>query len=189
MRMRGSVAPPDTVVKENGRQRRGRVREPPPPAAEHPAHIPREVGGSPRRRPAIRVGQRTKSPALATNPRLARASPGKPSRAVTPEVAGSSPVAPVLRLQRPANMHVLLSAKARTTAGFPFHPAHIAHGNPRSKPGIAANSRNSAYRSSGRRSSRSRCGTAAFAGTFLQAGSAPACIPLVIQPALTMITT
>src|SRR5438094_5701866 len=44
---------------------------------------------------------------------------------VTPEVAGSSPVAPV---KLPANRHVLLSPRAQSTAGF-LDPVYVPHGS------------------------------------------------------------
>ena len=59
------------------------------------------------------------------------------------------------------------------------HPAHIPHGNPRTKPAIAADSRNPDYRSTGRSSSGSRLEGCALAGIFVPSGSAPAFIPLV----------
>jgi hypothetical protein len=64
-------------------------------------------------------------------PGRSRLWPVAPYRPVTPEVAGSSPVAPA---KSPANLHFLLPARRKTTAGFVSSRAHPA-------PEIAAQSR------------------------------------------------
>ncbi len=81
----------------------GGHRRSPPRRRRYPAQIPNEVVGSPRRCPPIAGRRREKSPAIAANPRVA---PEGRIRPVTPEVAGSSPVAPA---KVPANRHLLVS--------------------------------------------------------------------------------
>jgi len=64
-------------------------------ATAHPAPIPQEAAGSCRRHPPIPAGQEHKAllaPQIPAQSRLARNYQDRP---VTPEVAGSSPVAPV----------------------------------------------------------------------------------------------
>jgi hypothetical protein len=61
----------------------------------HPAHIPQEAPGDPRRHPripAMLAAESLLSPGIPAYPRSARKRHDRP---VTPEVAGSSPVAPV----------------------------------------------------------------------------------------------
>jgi hypothetical protein len=91
-RMRSSSPPrPQTVPSRRRRVPalgRGRSRA-------HPAGGRRK----PRLVPAMPERRRKKSPALTPNPRLARVSPRGRIRPVAPEVAGSSPVAPVNSLQ------------------------------------------------------------------------------------------
>jgi hypothetical protein len=58
---------------------------------------------------------------IAAYPRSARKRQDRP---VTPEVAGSSPVAPA---KVPANRHLLLPGLAQSTAGLPTDPALIPH--------------------------------------------------------------
>jgi hypothetical protein len=74
--------------------------------------------------------------------------PESSTRPVTPEVAGSSPVAPVNSLQ--ISIFCCLSRRERPPASI--HPAHIPHGNPRTKPAKAANSGNLLFRPLSRRS-------------------------------------
>jgi hypothetical protein len=100
-----------------------------------PADIPQEVVGSSRRSPAIPANHRDRSPAHAGNPRPAR---NYQDRHVTPEVAGSSPVAPV---KIPANLHLLLLDQAQSTAGSSgsrAHPAPEIRGDTRLEPRIPA---------------------------------------------------
>jgi hypothetical protein len=65
-----------------------------------------------------------------------------PTRPVTPEVAGSSPVAPA---KVPANRRLLLPTETYATAGFfasRADPARESTGNPRREPVGAGNPRN-----------------------------------------------
>src|SRR5205823_5221171 len=64
-----------------------------------PALIPQEVAGTSRQYPLNLATRRSESPAVAGNPRLSRSARKRQDRPVTPEVAGSSPVAPVKALQ------------------------------------------------------------------------------------------
>ena len=62
----------------------------------HPALIPQEVAGSSRRDPQIPATAPTERPAIAGESPPIHAQSGRAmDRPVTPEVAGSSPVAPV----------------------------------------------------------------------------------------------
>jgi hypothetical protein len=63
----------------------------------HPALIPQEVGGNSRPHPRIPATPALKRPAHRGNPRLSPLSSQAHDRPVTPEVAGSSPVAPVFQ--------------------------------------------------------------------------------------------
>ena len=64
-----------------------------------PALIPHEAVGSSRRHPAIAAQLEANRPALAGNPAYPCPARKRQGRSVTPEVAGSSPVAPVKYLQ------------------------------------------------------------------------------------------
>jgi hypothetical protein len=64
-------------------------------ATPHPALIPHEVAGNPRRHPRIPARPSSKGPAAAGIPAYTRSARKRQDRPVTPEVAGSSPVAPV----------------------------------------------------------------------------------------------
>jgi predicted dithiol-disulfide oxidoreductase (DUF899 family) len=64
-------------------------------ATEHPALIPQEVAGSSRQSPAIPATPESKDPAHGRNPAHPRAARKRQDRPVTPQVAGSSHVAPV----------------------------------------------------------------------------------------------
>ena len=66
-------------------------------ATPHPALIPHEAPGSSRRYPQIPATQRRKGPLMAAIPAYPRSARKRHDRPVTPEVAGSSPVAPVFR--------------------------------------------------------------------------------------------
>jgi hypothetical protein len=92
---------------------------------EHPALIPQEAAGSSRRYPRIPATARPKGPLTTGTPAYPRSARKRHDRPVTPEVAGSSPVAPV---KLPANRHVLLSPRAQSTAGF-LDPVYIPHGS------------------------------------------------------------
>jgi hypothetical protein len=61
----------------------------------HPAHIPQGVAGSPRQPPAMPATPDRKVPLSAVIPAYSRSGRNHHDRPVTPEVAGSSPVAPV----------------------------------------------------------------------------------------------
>jgi hypothetical protein len=62
----------------------------------HPALIPQDAPGSSRLHPPIPARPPPESPAHGGSPRRSRSSRKRHDRPVTPEVAGSSPVAPVL---------------------------------------------------------------------------------------------
>ena len=104
----------------------------------HPAHIRREVAGSSRRRPVVPASQVAKVLLMLEIPARSRSARNHQDRPVTPEVAGSSPVAPVKYLQ--ISIVCCLARRKRPPASI--HPAHIPHGNPRTRPAKAANSRN-----------------------------------------------
>ena len=80
---------------------------------------------------------RPKSPLIGLFRVIAGRIIGVLTRPVTPEVAGSSPVAPVKDLQ--IGIFCCLTRRKRPPASI--HPAHIPHGNRRTKPAEAANSR------------------------------------------------
>src|SRR6266511_1949581 len=71
-------------------------------------------------------------------------------RPVTPEVAGSSPVAPVFHAQKTCKLASSVAHQGANDRRSLFHPAYIPHGNRRRKPAIAADSRDPDYRSIGR---------------------------------------
>jgi hypothetical protein len=99
-------------------------REPRPPrrsrafpreTTEHPALIPQKVAGASRRRPPNPARRRLKAllaPIIPADPRPDRRDQDRP---VTPEVAGSSPVAPV---EKVLQIGLLLSILGQTIAGF-----------------------------------------------------------------------
>src|SRR5687767_6737362 len=64
-------------------------------ATAHPALIRHEVAGNPRRHPRIPARPSSKNPARGGIPAYTRSARNRQDRPVTPEVAGSSPVAPV----------------------------------------------------------------------------------------------
>jgi hypothetical protein len=64
-------------------------------ATSHPVLIPREVAGHPRPRPPIPAKAEWKGLLLLQISAYPRSAPKRQDRPVTPEVAGSSPVAPV----------------------------------------------------------------------------------------------
>ncbi len=112
-------------------------------ATSHPAHIPHEGAGSSRTSPRIparaqgrKTCSRPESPAIPAQPGSAM------TGLFTPEVAGSSPVAPVKYLQ--IGMFCCRARRRRPPACF--HPAQIPHGNPRTKPVVAADPRKGAFR-------------------------------------------
>jgi hypothetical protein len=83
------------------REGRGRSASHPPNRLQgsqqtHPVDIPQEVVGSSRRSPAIPANHRDRTPAHGVIPVYPRPARNYQDRPVTPEVAGSSPVAPVL---------------------------------------------------------------------------------------------
>jgi hypothetical protein len=111
-RVSASIAPPGTRIPHTPRRF-------PAKTTLHPARIPREVAGSSRTRPAIpasHVAEILPRQEIPAYPRLDRKRHDRP---VTPEVAGSSPVAPVKGLQ----IGISCSQQARTTAGLPIHLA------------------------------------------------------------------
>jgi hypothetical protein len=86
------------------REGRGRSASHPPNRLQgsqqtHPVDIPQEVVGSSRRSPAIPANHRDRTPAHGVIPVYPRPARNYQDRPVTPEVAGSSPVAPVKSLQ------------------------------------------------------------------------------------------
>ncbi len=81
----------------------------------HPAHIRREVGGSSRRRAVIPASQVAKCLLMPGIPAYSRSARNHQDRPVTPEVAGSSPVAPVENCLQVASF---LPRWAQTTADF-----------------------------------------------------------------------
>jgi hypothetical protein len=121
-------------------------------ALTHPAHIPREGAGNSRPRPVIPASPRTESPALARNPRLLPLSPELPRPACHAGGRGfeSRRSRKVLQIGH----FCCLSRRKRPPAST--DPAHIPHGNPRSNPARAGNSRNPWAGQIGRRSLRGR---------------------------------
>jgi hypothetical protein len=102
------------------REGRGRSASHPPNRLQgsqqtHPVDIPQEVVGSSRRSPAIPANHRDRTPAHGVIPVYPRPARNYQDRPVTPEVAGSSPVAPVKSLQIGI---FFLPALAQSTAGF-----------------------------------------------------------------------
>jgi len=81
----------------------------------HPAQIPQEVAGGSRLRPLVPARPQPKGLLVREIPAYSRSAPRQQDRPVTPEVAGSSPVAPVNSLQI---SYLLLPRQAQTTAGF-----------------------------------------------------------------------
>ncbi len=86
---------------------------------------------------------------MAGIPAYPRSGRNHQDRPVTPEVAGSNPVAPVKFLQ--ISMFCCLSWRKRPSASF--HPAYIPHGNSRREPLRPGNSRKVLAGPHGRRSS------------------------------------
>jgi hypothetical protein len=78
-----------------------------------------------RQSPQDEVRNALLAPGIPAYPRLERKRQDRP---VTPEVAGSSPVAPV---KTPANRPLLLPDLAQSTAGLPIVPALIPQANSR----------------------------------------------------------
>ena len=97
-------------------------------ATAHPALIPHEVAASSRPPPAIPATTSRKALLAAEIPAYPRSGRKRHDRPVTPEVAGSSPVAPV---KTPVNPPLLLPRLARTTAGLLINPALIPHAGSR----------------------------------------------------------
>jgi hypothetical protein len=114
----------------------------------HLALIPHEPAGSSRQYPRIPATERREVlllPEIPANPRPGRKRHDRP---VTPEVAGSSPVAPVKSCKSGCSVAGLGASDRQT----PAHPAEIPHGNRRRKPPEAGNSRNVSCRPNSRRS-------------------------------------
>jgi hypothetical protein len=95
-------------------------------ATTHPALIPQESAGDSRPSRAIAATACSKDPHLGQSPAYPGSGRKYQDRPVTPEVAGSSPVAPA---DIPANRHFLLLILAQSTAGFPTGHALVPHAN------------------------------------------------------------
>jgi hypothetical protein len=92
-------------------------------ATSHPALIPQKAAGIPRPRPVIPARQRARDPLASGIPAHSRSASKRQDRPVTPEVAGSSPVAPVKYLQNA----LLCCLSWRTRPPASSDPAHIPH--------------------------------------------------------------
>ncbi len=110
----------------------------PTKTTRHPAQIPQEVAGGSRLGPGNSRKTTGEEGLLATEiPAYSRSAPKTQDRPVMPEVAGSSPVAPVKTLQTRKFCRPVQAQRPPAS----IDPAHIPPGNPRTKPGVAGNSR------------------------------------------------
>src|SRR5262245_48151519 len=103
----------------------------------HPAHIPREAPGDRRPHPQLSATPRSERRPTGGIPADSRSARERQARPVTPEVAGSSPVAPVKVLQ-------IVYVFDISTAGFfssRADPARESAGDRRPTPAVAVDSR------------------------------------------------
>jgi hypothetical protein len=100
----------------------------------HPAHIPQEVAGNPRPPPEIPATPRAKHLLSPVIPAYSRPARNRHDRPVTPEVAGSSPVAPAKYLQ----IGIFCRLVRRNRPPAASYPAQIPHA---ARPEIAARRR------------------------------------------------
>jgi hypothetical protein len=102
--------------------------------------------------PANTRKSRVERPALAQIPAYSRSARKRQDRPVTPEVAGSSPVAPAFPARTLCESACFVACQGADDPSVFIYPAYTPHGNRRRKPPIAADSRNSDCRSIGRSS-------------------------------------